>query len=192
MLRKSVFVWGERDVGKSAGNAKDVKCNGHPCTLEEHKWGHYPSGEPISEHPSPEEIQENYAYWYTKCSEQEQETLQGLHDVYVFEAFKKYVKPRNAEDAITKAIEWWMKYYPHEVKEFQFYIQYQKDRLANSKGFSNDREKMHMWQGSIPNTVKQLLLRIDPDFFRARPDGKVPGYTKFYKIYTQASIGGGH
>lgn len=152
----------------------------------------YPDGTLISDHPSPEEINEHKEFYLQFLQQEELEVLQALKDHQVFKAFKHYARPKNREDAITKAIEWWMKWYPHEVKEFEFYIDRHKQTLANAKGFSHDKAKLQMWQGSIPSTVKQLLKIIDPDFFHVNSKGRSPGYSAFYKVYTKARIGGRH
>lgn len=152
----------------------------------------YPDGLLISDHPDAKEIAEHKEFYLQYLQQEELEVLQGLKDHQVFQAFKQYARPKSKEDAITTAIEWWMKWYPQEVKEFEFYIDRHKAVLANAKGFSHDKAKLHMWQGSMPQTVKKLLEMVDPDFFRIDSKGKNPGYSAFYKIYTKARIGGQH
>ena len=150
----------------------------------------YPDGVQVSLHPDEAEIGKYYEWWMERASEDQQEVLREMRNASIFKLFKETCKPHNSEEAITMAIEWWNKFYPLEVKEFLYYTEMMRKNLYNVKGFSNDREKLHMWQGSIPSTVKTLLLKIDPDFFRTDSNGKIPGYTKFYQIFTKARIGG--
>ena len=170
---------------------KDSSCPN--CGLEDHKWGHYPDGFPISEHPGDAEINKYHDYWMSLANAEQQEVYEAIKDAKVFDNFQKMARPKNSEDAIVKAIEWWMKYYPYEVKEFEMYVEKQRQILANAKGFSTDKDKAMMLEGSIPRTVKKLLELIDPMFFATNPStGKSPGSRKFYQIYTKARIGGLH
>lgn len=155
--------------------------------------GTYRDGKPIHKHPTEQEILDHWDEWVAilereKCVEQ-LEVLNEIRDSKIQEYFFQKSRKMTVEQAIDFAIRLWVDQYPNDVLHFRRYIQTLRTALTDPRGFSTDRHKLQLFQGSMPVRIKGMLLRYSPDFFERDQHGHSKNLTLFYRRFTGGRVG---
>lgn len=135
---------------------------------EDAVYGRYWNGEPISQHPSEMEIGDYWEFWTALANAEQKEVLNATRDIGIAHNFNKEWKGKSDVDVVQGAIDWWIKFYPDEVKVFEEYLTRQKAMMQQSGGWAKDRAMKY--HGAISPRVKALVTGIRPEMVKL--DGK--------------------
>lgn len=149
-------------------------------------YGRYWDGTPISEHPSEDEINQFWEFWVALCNADQKETLQAQFDWKVAQEFIKAFQFRSVEDLVKGAVDWWIRWYPHEYREFMQDLKLLKSHLKSEGGWDDT----HSWKliGQIPHRVKQLVLAVNPEIVRRQGKFESPFEKLFFSYFDSARI----
>lgn len=150
--------------------------------LKEAPFGRYPDGQPISEHPSQDEINKYYDYYVSIASQEEQEIVDILNDTAIGTNFLQFAPQSDREACVEMALGWWAKYWPHEVSIFMDDVERIKQNLLNG-GYSADEDKAQKLIGKIPARVLNLLRMLDAEYWYTQK-----GYDTIYKVFKKGLI----
>lgn len=151
-------------------------------------YGRYWDGKAISQHPSETEIEDYWEFWTALANAEQKEVLNAQRDIGVAYYFNKQWKDRSNAEVVQGAIDWWMKHYPAEVRDFEDYLKHQKAIMEQLGGWS--KGKQMFYKGAIPPRVKQLVIGVRPSLCQL--DGREQSKFDeiFFELAPKALVGG--